>query len=324
MSKYKIVITDYYYPNLDEELKVLSELGNDVEIVDCTKIVPGGMKEPEELIPYVQDADAVVVQFARITRKVIESMKHCKVIARYAIGVDTIDVVAATEHSIYVANVPDYCIDEVANTAIAHIMNGMRKIVYARDMLMENRFTMDAIRPMKRMKDATLCLLGFGRIARNLAEKMMLFVKDIVIYDPYFKEDKDFPQFRFMDLDQAISYADIISIHIPLNAETKNMISTGAFSKMKNGAIIVNTSRGGVIEEPALIEALDSGKIAYAGLDVISTENFAESRLLRHKNVTLTPHIGWCSEEATLELQRKTGENVVTALLYGRPKYHVN
>ena len=141
MSRYKIVISDYYYPTQDEENRAYAKLA-DAEIVDLTKLVPGGVLKPEELIPYVRDCDALVVQFAAVTREVIEAMEKCKIIARYAIGVDNIDVKAATEKKIYVANVSDYCIDEVANTAAAHILNAVRKISRANEMLKSGSFAM--------------------------------------------------------------------------------------------------------------------------------------------------------------------------------------
>ena len=323
MSQYKIVITDYYYPDINEEYNVFKRLGNNVEIVDCTKIAPGGIKEPEEIIKYVKDADALIVQFAKIDADVISSMQKCKVIARYAIGVDTIDLEAAAKKNIYVANVPDYCIDEVANTAIAHILNAMRKITESRDLLLKKAFTYDAVRPIKRLSECTLCLLGFGNIARDVARKMASFVKRIVVFDPYFIQKDAYDWVSFLQLDKALSLADVISIHVPLSSTTRGLLSKSEFARMKDGIVIVNTARGGIIDEDFLIKALESGKVAYAGLDVISSEDFAGSVLLNHPKVALTPHIGWCSEDAVKELQRKTAENVVSALLDGRPIYCV-
>ncbi len=319
----KIVITDYYYPDLKEEFKVFERLA-EVEIVDLAKIAEGGIKEPDALIPYVKDADALIVQFAAIDKSVIDSMERCKVIARYAIGVDTIDVEAAAAKGIYVANVPDYCIGEVADTAIAHIMNAQRKITLANRLLLEKEFEMDKIRPVRRMENEVLCLIGFGHIARNVAAKMKAFFQEIVIYDPYFKDCASYPEFRFLGFEEAVSEADVISLHVPLNSSTMHMLSEDAFRMMKDGVVIVNTARGGLIDEAALIKALDSGKVGYCGLDVVSTEDFEHSPLLSKEHVLLTPHMGWCSEEAIVELQRKTAENVVETLLHGKPVYCAN
>jgi len=324
MSKIKIVFSDYYYPNLDKELSVLEQLGGDVEIVDCTKIVPGGAKNPEQLLSFVKDADAIIVQFAKINAEVIDSMDKCKVIARYAIGVDTIDVEAATEKNIYVANVPDYCISEVADITIAHILNAMRKVVWSRDLLLNGTFTMDAVRPMKRISDSTLCLLGFGNIARNVGKKMALFFKRIVVSDPYFLDAADYPGFEFLPIEEALSVADVVSIHVPLNNSTRDLISEKEFNLMRDGVVIVNTARGGILNEKDLIKAIESEKVGYCGFDVISTENFIDSPLLRNPRVCLTPHIGWYSEGSMVELQRKTAENVVATLINGKPTYSVN
>lgn len=320
----KIVITDYYYANQDQENAVYSRVEG-LEIVDLTKVAPGGLFKPEEIIPYVADCDALVVQFAKIDASVIAAMNHCKVIARYAIGFDNIDVAAATEKGIWVANVPDYCIDEVANTAAAHLLNAMRKVSVARDRLLNNTFNMNAIQPIKRLKDATLCLLGFGNIARDLGRKMEAFFKTIVVYDPYFKNRDAYPGYVFVDdVNEAVANADAISIHVPLNASTKGMVGAELLSHCKDGVVVVNTGRGGLVDDDALMAALDSGKVAHAGLDVIADENFVESPYLRHPGVTLTPHFAWCSYEAGLELQRKVAENVVSTLTTGKPVYPVN
>ncbi|NPV39773.1 MAG: C-terminal binding protein [Anaerolineae bacterium] len=324
MKKYKIVISDYYYPNLDNELIEFKKLGDSVEIVDCTKIIQGGAKTPEQLIPYIKDADALIVQFAMVTKDVIQAMDCCKVIARYAIGVDTIDISAATQKNIFVANVPDYCIDEVADTAIAHILNAMRKISLSRDLVLNGQFSMDAIRPIKRISETTLGLLGFGNIARDVAEKTKRLFQQIVVYDPYFKFVNDYPFVKFLPFESTIKLADVISIHVPLNDSTRNMISKPQLELMKDGVVIVNTSRGAVIDEAALMDALNSGKVNFCGLDVIGTEDFVNSPFLQHPRVCLTPHIGWNSEGAMNELQKKTAQNVVTTLIEGRPKYSVN
>ena len=320
----KIVITDYYYANQDQENAVYSRVEG-LEIVDLTKVAPGGLFKPEEIIPYVADCDALVVQFAKIDASVIAAMNNCKVIARYAIGFDNIDIPAATAKGIWVANVPDYCIDEVANTAAAHLLNAMRKVSVARDRLLSNTFNMNAIQPIKRLKDATLCLLGFGNIARDLGKKMEAFFKTIVVYDPYFKNRDAYPGYVFIDdVNEAVKDADAISIHVPLNPATKGLVGAELFSHCKDGVVVVNTARGGLIDDDALMAALDSGKVAHAGLDVIADENFVASPYLRHPSVTLTPHFAWCSYEAGLELQRKVAENVVSTLTTGKPVYPVN
>lgn len=324
MSKFKIVISDYYYAHQNQENEVYARLG-DVEIVDLTKVAPGGLFKPEELIPYVADCDALVVQFAKIDASVINAMGKCRVIARYAIGFDNIDIAAAAEKGIWVANVPDYCIDEVANTAAAHLLNAMRQVTVARDRVLDGTFNMNTLPPAKRLKDATLCLLGFGNIARDLGHKMEAFFKNIVVYDPYFKARDAYPGYTFIDdPNEAVKDADAISIHVPENASTRGMVGRELLSHCKDGVVIVNTARGGLINDEAMMEALGSGKVGHAGLDVIVGENFANSPYLHHPKVTLTPHFAWRSVEAGLELQRKVAENVYATLTAGKPVYPVN
>ena len=323
MSKYKIVFSDYYYPNLNAEMEELKKLGDDIEVVDCTKIVQGGIKDPKKLIEYAADADALVCQFAVLDAEFINSLKQCKIIARYSIGMDTVDLDAAKAKGISVANVPDYCISEVANHAAAHILNGIRKLAPSRELLLTDSFDFSKIRPIHRSETMTLALLGFGSIARDLYKKVKGFFGKVVAYDPYFKDVAEYPEVAFVELDQALMRADVISIHVPLSPATKKMISQKEFAAMKDGVVLVNTARGGLIDEEAMLDALDAGKIGFCGLDVISTEDFASSSFLHHPKVTLTPHTAWCSEEALAELQRKVGANVASALLTGKPVYPV-
>ena len=323
MSKYKIVFADYYYADLNAEMEELKALGEDVEILDLTKIVPGGVKDPRKLIEYAKDADAIIVQFATIDAEFINALEKCKVIARYAIGVDTIDLNAAKQKGIRVANVPDYCVDEVADTAAAHILNAARKISSTRDMLLNGDFEMNRAGSIFRLEESTLGLLGFGNVARNLYKKMRGFFKRVVAYDPYFKDTASYPDVEFKSLDDVLRESDVVSIHVPLSDATRGMISGEQFALMKKRAIIVNTARGGLIDEAAMVDALNSSKIAFCGLDVICGENFEHSVLLHHPRIALSPHVAWRSEEAQAELQRKVARNVVSALLTGDPIYSV-
>ena len=325
MSRYKIVISDYYYPDQKIENEVYQVLGDDVEIIDCTKLKAGGFQTPEELMPYVKDCDALIIQFAHITKELIDSMEKCRVISKYSIGVDTVDVQAATEKGIWVSNVPDYCIDEAADTAVAHILNAARKLSRAQELTAKGQFSMTALRPVLRLSESTILLIGFGRIARNAALKLKPFFRRILAADPYFTAQEDWPFVEFTTLEEALPQADVVSLFAPLTSETFHMLSEAAFEKMKDGVLLTNTARGALIDEQALVRALDSGKVAFAGLDLIEgSEDFEHSPLLLREDVCLTPHIAWLSESAQAELQRKTAENAVSALLTGKPVYHVN
>lgn len=323
MNRIKIVIADYFFPNLNHERTEFRKLGNNVEIVDCTKILPGGIKDPRQLIEYSRDCDGLIVQYAKVDAQFIGELTKCKVIAGYGIGVDTIDTQAAKSRGIWVANVPDYCISEVANTAAMHILNATRKLTTSRDMLIKGYFDRNNLGSIFRLEDATLALLGFGNIARDLYMKMKPFFRKAIVYDPYFTGQSNFPDVSFQNLDKTLSSADVISIHVPLNTSTRGLLSTNEFHKMKNGVIIINTARGAIIDEEALLNALNSGKVGFAGLDVLTIEDYMNSPFLNHERVALTPHLAWYSTEAQVELQVKTARNVVEAILNGKPLYPI-
>jgi D-3-phosphoglycerate dehydrogenase len=325
MGHYKIVFTDYYYPDNNREIDILNKL-SDVEIVDCTKIIPGGIKDEDKVIEYAAHADAIIVQFAKISRKVIENLKNCKIISRYAIGVDIIDLDAAREKGIVIANVPDYCIEEVSDTAIAHIFNCFRKVTLANNLLRQGEWAYTKVKPIHRFSSHKVGLIAFGHIARRVAEKLQPFEVSIIAYDPYFKEQEKYPWVIFVSLEELLAQSDIVSIHAPLNKETHHLINRDRLVLMKNGAIIVNTSRGGLIDEIALAEAIEAGKIASAGLDVLEyfDEEYSKSVLTKYPDkVFITPHFGWYSEEAIRDLQSKTAMNVYEMLTNGKPLYQV-
>jgi len=326
MAKYKIVFTDYFYPNNDKEVEILKQLG-DVEIVDCTKIEKGGVKEEDKVMKYTEDADAIILQFANISKKVIDHLKKCRIISRYAIGVDTIDVKEAKKRGIVVSNVPDYCIEEVSDSAIAHMFNCIRKISLANNLFCNKLWDYEKIKPMYRFSDQTLGLIAFGNIGRRVAEKLKPFNLRILAYDPYFKNEKnEYNWVKFVTLEELLSKSDIISIHAPLNKETHHLINNNTIALMKDGVVIINTSRGGLIDENALEEGIKSKKVSMAGLDVLEYQDneYYQSVLLKYpERIIITPHISWYSEGAIVDLQRKTAINVYEMLKNGKPIYSV-
>jgi len=326
MAKYKIVFTDYFYPNNDKEVEILKQLG-DVEIVDCTKIEKGGVKEEDKVMKYTEDADAIILQFANISKKVIDHLKKCRIISRYAIGVDTIDVKEAKKRGIVVSNVPDYCIEEVSDSAIAHMFNCIRKISLANNLFCNKLWDYEKIKPMYRFSDQTLGLIAFGNIGRRVAEKLKPFNLRILAYDPYFKNEKnEYNWVKFVTLEELLSKSDIISIHAPLNKETHHLINNNTIALMKDGVVIINTSRGGLIDENALEEGIKSKKVSMVGLDVLEYQDneYYQSVLLKYpERVIITPHISWYSEGAIVDLQRKTAINVYEMLKNGKPIYSV-
>lgn len=325
MKHCKIVFTDYYYPDNKTEMEILGKIGN-VEIIDCTKVVSGGVKEEDQVLEHASDADALIVQFARITRRVIEGLKNCRIISRYAIGVDNIDTEAAREKGIVVANVPDYCIEEVSDTAIAHILNCVRKVTLANNLFHRGDWAYAKIKPIRRFGDLTIGLVAFGNIARRVAEKLRPYGNTIFACDPYYQDKDRYPWVEFLSLEELLCRSDIISIHIPLNKDTYHLFDRDRLAFLKKGTIIVNTSRGGVIDESALAEAIEDRRVAAAGLDVLDypDEEYAKSILMKYPDqVFITPHMGWYSEEAIADLQRKTALNVYEMLANGKPLYQV-
>jgi D-3-phosphoglycerate dehydrogenase / 2-oxoglutarate reductase len=325
MPGYKIVFTDYYYPSNEEERKILTQLG-DVEIVDGTLIQSGGLLDEDDIIAHAQDADAVIVQFARMTKKVIDSLQKCRIIARYAIGLDTIDMEAAAKKGIVVANVPDYCVEEVSDTAIAHMLNCTRKVSLANELLHTNQWAYEKIKPIKRFSEHTIGLLAFGNIARRTAEKLSAFNVRLMAYDPYFTDNESYEWIEFVSLETLLSRADIVSIHAPLTPETRHLLNNERFDLMKDGVIVINSSRGELIEEKALLAALEDGKVAMAGLDVLEYPDgeYDQSALLGYRDkVFITPHMGWYSEQSIADLQAKTARNVYEMLTNGQPLYSV-
>lgn len=320
-QRLKILIGDYYYKEDDGDQAILARLDN-VEIVDGTTIKPGGLLDEESLIEHVGDVDALIVQFGRVTERVISTMKRCRIIARYAIGVDNIDVAAATRAGIVVSNVPDYCIEEVSNTAMAYILGSHRRVGFAHELRRRHAFDYAALGTVRRFTELTVGLLAYGNIGRRVAEKLEPFGCRIIAYDPvYNKKTAIAEPVSFREL---FEQSDILSVHAPLNEETYHLVGPTEFASMKLGAIMVNTSRGGIVDERALLEAVKDGRIAVAGLDVIENEaEYATTPLGADERIVMTPHSAWFSEEARRELRTKTSLNVFHMLKDGKPLYSV-
>jgi len=314
----KVVIADYYYESIHQEQAVMAELGAELKDYHCTT--------EDEVIAVAEGCDALICQFAPITRRVIETLTNCKVIVRYAIGVDNIDLKAAEEHGIYVCNVPDYSIDEVSNQAIALLMDCAKKLTYLANQVKQGNCSYTVIKPLFRMEGKTLGLVGFGRIPRLVAKKMAGFGLDIITYDPMVNEQaaKELGVTP-VSLDELLERSDYISVHCPLMESTHHMFNKETFQKMKNTAIFVNTARGGVVKEEDLIWALENGEISMAGLDVTETEPIPmDHPLLKLDNAVVTPHAAWYSEEAVKSLQLKVAEEVARVLRGEDPKNPVN
>jgi D-3-phosphoglycerate dehydrogenase len=313
-----VAVTDYVFPSLEPEQRVLAPLGVELRPAQC--------KSEAEIIDLAKQADAILNCYAKMTARVIQSLDRCKVIARYGIGVDNVDLAAATKARILVTNVPDYCIDEVSDHALALLLSLARRIVAADCAVKAGGWDVVAHAGIRRLRGQTLGLLGFGKIAKALAVKVRPLGMNILVYDPYLEpaviaeHGADAVSF-----DRLLAEADVISIHVPLSAETRNLIGGRELARMKPVAFLINTSRGGIVDEQALAVALKENRLAGAALDVLSTEPPLEDHPLRQApNIILTPHLAFYSRESLIELQTKAAEEVARALKGEPPRSPVN
>ncbi len=314
-KKPKVVITDCDHPSIEIEKEILSEINPEFILAYC--------HTEDEVIEAAKDADGIINQYVPITRRVIESLKGCKVIARYGVGVDNIDVEAATEYGIIVANVPDYCVEEVSTHTIALILACARGITLLDRKRREKKWDFTLAKPLFRTKGKTLGLFGLGRIAKIVAQKASGFGFKIIAYDPYVsKVDSGI---KLVEFSQLLSDSDFISIHSPLTNETRHSFGENELKKMKKTAYLINTARGPIVDGKALYKALENKWIAGAALDVMEKEPPDwENSLLKLDNLIITPHISFYSEESYIELKTKVAESVLFVLKGELPRAMVN
>jgi D-3-phosphoglycerate dehydrogenase / 2-oxoglutarate reductase len=319
-AKYRVLVTDYVWPSLDPEKEVL-------EAVDAELYASPSGKE-DELAALAGDADAILSCFAKVTRKVVEATTRCRIIARYGIGVDNIDVQAASERGIVVTNVPAYCIDEVSEHALALLMALARKVTLYDRTIKSGRWDVQAGKPIHRLRGQTLGVVGLGRIGTSLASKARALGLNVLAYDAYLDAGKIRERgAEPVDFAGLLQGSDFISIHAPLSVAdgTAGLFSDAEFRAMKPTAYLINTSRGGIVDEKALYRALSEGIIAGAGIDVLPTEPPpADSPLLRLDNIILTPHAAFYSEESLIDLQVQAAQEVARVLGGERPVSPVN
>ena len=303
MSTFQVVLADY-----DEDLFAPPTWVGDELARHGIDWVMGQHRTPEAVLALARAADVVIVQSVRklLTRPVIEQLTCCRCLVRLGIGYDSIDVEAATERGILVCNVPDYCVDDVADHALALLMSAVRHIARQDRWIRAGRWDRTGARPARRMKGCTMGFVAFGRIARALADRVSGFGMTLIGYDPYVDaETMARHGAQKVELDELVRRADFVSVHSPLTPETHHLLSAREFNLMKSGVFIVNTSRGPVVDEAALIGALRAGRVWGASLDVMEQEPLpADSPLREFDNVTFTPHVGANSEESVDDLYR--------------------
>jgi D-3-phosphoglycerate dehydrogenase len=295
-DKAKVVLTDYVWESLDVEKNTLAGVA---------ELVPMQTKKPDEFIEAAADCDALLNTYAGpITAEVMARMPKCKIIARYGIGVDTIDLDAATAAGIIVTNNPTYCIEEVAEHTLALLLACARKVAFYDRLVRSGRWEVPPGKPMFRLAGSTLGLVGFGNIARQVAVRAAAFGMEVRYSDPFVKEGQFDVPGRSADLDTLLRESDFVSIHPPLVPQTRGMMNDGAFAKMKKSAWLINCARGPIVDTDALVRALDAGKIAGAALDTTDPEPLPNPHPLRDRdNVVINPHVAWYSEAAMVGLQ---------------------
>jgi D-3-phosphoglycerate dehydrogenase len=312
---HQVVITDCDHGSVEEEKEEFARLG--------AELVLAQVRGEEELIRACKDADGLLNQYALLTRRVLENLPKCKVVARYGVGVDSIDLKAATDLGIIVANVPDYCIEEVASHAVALILTLVRKTAFFDRKVKSNQWDFRQGIPIGRVRGKTLGLVGSGKIGLEVAKMISPFGVKVIAYDPYLKEAPE--GIKLKDFDTVLRESDILSIHCPLNDSTRHLIGEKEFKKMEKKPLLINTSRGPIIDEKALIQALKEGLITGAGLDVLEKEPpDSVNPMLAMENVILSPHVGFYSEESISELKRRTAQNVSDVLTGRWPGSVVN
>lgn len=320
MKNYKVYVSDYDYGDLAIEKELLEPIGAEVIGLQC--------KSGNNLAEMAKDADAIIQQYAKIPRKTIEQLNKCKVIARYGIGVDILDVEAAYENGMIVTNVADYCIDEVADHSISMAFTLIRSIPAYDKATHDGKWHWkDWYAPVQRMREMTFGLIGFGRIAQNIARKLLPFGFELLIYDPYVSESY-MATFggRKATLEELLKRSDVVDVMCPYTDQTHHLINEEALNLMKDDAILINCARGKVIDNKALYKALKEGKIAAAGLDDTEEEPAKVdgwtpemNPLFQLENCIITPHSAYISQSSLNEARRTAAENVRAVLLGQSP-----
>lgn len=311
MSRYRVVLTDQVFPDTAVEREIIEGHGGRLEVATGSRAA---------VLDAASDAEAVLTTYFALGREDVERLERCRIIARYGIGVDNVDVAAAAARGIVVTNVPDYCVEEVATHTLALVLALLRRLPAGHAEVVAGGWGVGNLRPMARPSELTLGLVGFGRIAWRVAAGARSLGMRIVAHDPYLdaaaiSDGGAEPT----GLDDLLGSSDVVSLHCPLTEATRGLVDAGRLGAMRPGAILVNTSRGPLVRLEDVVAALQSGALGGAGLDVFETEPPPDaSRLESVPNLIATPHVAYYSEASIRESQRKAATQVVKAV-HGDP-----
>ncbi|MBQ9421579.1 MAG: C-terminal binding protein [Lachnospiraceae bacterium] len=316
MSKYLVCVTDQRHASYEIEKQILEEAGITLKLCSC--------ETPADIAKQCADADGVMLDLVPMTAEAIAGLKNCKVINRYGVGYDNVDVAAAKAAGIKVTYVPDYCMEDVSEHALALMLACLRHIAMKDRHVREGEWNIQGT--SFRLGGKTLGLIGAGRIARALARKVSGFgLKEIVAYDPYVSaEELQAIGIRKAELDEVLGVSDFISLHLHANKETAGFINRETLGKMKETAILINVSRGALVNDDDLLEALRTHRILAAGLDTHNHEPLGkDSPYCSLDNVILTDHAAYSTKEGVEELKTKSARNIVNVLTGKAPLYEV-
>ncbi len=317
--KPRVVILDNVFSSYNEERSRLRRIKAGVAVRNPS--------DEDGIIAAAREADAVIVNLHKITARVVDALERCRVISRYGVGYDNVDVEAAAERGVWVAIVPDYCVEEAADHAIALLLSSIRRVTLKDRLIREGLWKKPGADPLSRTSGGTLGILGYGQVGRAVLRKLSSFgFKEFLVCDPYRdKEEIEKQGAKLVSLGTLLKRSDYVTVHVPLTPGTRHLLGAKELRSLKPGAVLVNTARGPVIDEAALTAVLKAGRLGGVGLDVFETEPLPKNHpLLSFPEVILTDHTAYYSPESVTELKTRAAENVVQTLLTGRPNHPVN
>jgi len=315
MPTFRVLVTDIAWPDLSIEKAILEPIG--------AELILAPRQDVASLLELARPVDAIMTNWAKVPAEVIGAASSCRIVSRLGIGLDNIDVAYCTAHKIPVTNVPDYCVIEVAEHALALLLAMSRKVVFYDRQAQQGVYQLQAGPPLRRIEGQTLGIVGFGNIGRRLAEKALGLHMRVLAASRSRREP--LPGVTFVELDQLLAESDYVSLHVPATPETKQLMNAERLARMKPSAYLINTARGAIIDEPALAAALERGQLAGAALDVQTQEppDLAKPPF-NDPRVIVTPHAAFVSEESLADLRRRVAEQVAARLTGKTPAHVVN